>query len=84
MLGSLLYRKSDFFVKNGVLLYKLLIHLMMDYDARSHNRRIQVFQSKCLRLVTGAPWYVSNRKIHEHLGVTLFADHVKDVNASFD
>jgi hypothetical protein len=41
-------------------------------------------QSKCLRLATGAPWYVSNRQIHEDLVVPLFADHVRALSASFD
>jgi hypothetical protein len=35
-------------------------------------------------LATGAPWYVSNRKIHEDLGVPLFADHIRALIASFD
>jgi hypothetical protein len=75
MLGPLLNRKSDLFVRNGVLLYKQLIRPMMDYAcpacrsaARCHVRRLQVLQSKCLRLATGAPFYVSNRQIHEDLG----------------
>ena len=32
---------------------------------------------------TGAPWYVSNRQIHEDLGVPLFADHIRALTASF-
>jgi hypothetical protein len=91
MLGPLLNRKSDLSVRNRVLLYKQLICPMMDYacpawrsTARSHVRRLQVLQSKCLRLVTGAPWYVSNRQIHEDLGVSLFADHVRALTASFN
>ena len=52
--------------------------------ARSHVRRLQVLQSKCLRLATGALWYVSNRQIHEDLGVPLFADHIRALTASFD
>jgi len=32
-----------------------------------------VLKSKCLRLTTGASWYVSNKQIHEDLGVPLFA-----------
>jgi hypothetical protein len=28
-------------------------------------RKLQVFQSKCLCIATNAPWYVSNRQIHE-------------------
>ena len=62
MLGSLLNRKSDLSVRNGVLLYKQLIHPMIDYAcpawrcaACTHVRRLHVLQSKCLRLVTGAP-----------------------------
>ena len=52
--------------------------------ARTHVRRLQVLQSKCLRLATGAPWYVSNRQIHEDLCVSLFADHIRVLTASFD
>ena len=50
----------------------------------SHVQRLQVLQSKCLRLATGAPWYVSNRQTHEDLGVPLFADHIRALTASFD
>jgi len=91
MLGPILNRKSDLSIRNGVLLYKQLIRPMMDYAcpawrsaARSHVRRLQVLQSKCLRLATGAPWYVSNRQIHEDLGVPLFADHIRALTESFD
>jgi len=91
MLGPLLNRRNDLSVRNGVLLYKQLIRPLMDYacpswrsTARSHVRRLQVLQSKCLRLATGAPWYVSNRQIHEDLGVALLADHIRALTASFD
>jgi hypothetical protein len=42
-----------------------------------------VLQSKCLRLATGAPWYVSYRQIHEDLGVPLFFDNIRTLTASF-
>jgi hypothetical protein len=91
MLGPLLNRKSDISVRNGVLLYKQLIRAMKDYAcpakssaARTHVRRLHVLQSKCLRLATSAPWYVSNRQMHEDLGVPLFADHITALTASFD
>ena len=91
MLGPVLNWKSDLSVRNGVMLYKQLIRPMMDYAcpawryaARTHVRRLQVIQSKCLRLATGAPWYVSNRQIHEDLSVPLFADHIRALTASFD
>jgi hypothetical protein len=41
-------------------------------------------QSKCLRLTIGVPWYISNRQIHEDMGVPLFADHIRALTASFD
>ena len=56
----------------------------MSWSYRTHVRRLQVLKSKCLRLATGAPWYVSNRQIHEDLGVPLFADHIRALTASFD
>ena len=91
MLGPLLNRKSDLSSRNGVLLYKQLIHPMMEYAcpawrsaARIHVRRLQVLQSKRLRLATCAPWYFSSSQIHEDLGVPLFADHIRALTASFD
>ena len=91
LLGPLLNRRSDLSIKNGVLLYKQLICTLMDYEcpawrsaARTHVRRLQVLQSKCLRLVTGAPWYLSNRQIHEDLGVPFIADHIRALTESFD
>jgi hypothetical protein len=70
----MLNRKSDLSVRNGVLLYKQVIRPMMDYTCpawrsavRTHVRRLQVLQSKCLRLAIGSPWYVSKRQIHEDI-----------------
>jgi hypothetical protein len=78
-------------VRNGVLLYKQLIHPMMDYAcpicrsaARSHVWKPQVLQSKCLRIATNAPWYVGNRQVHEDLGIPFFADHIRALTESFD
>ena len=91
MLGLLLNRKSDLSVRNGALLYKQLIRPMMDYvcpawrsAARIHVQRLKVLHSKCLRLATGAHWYVSNRQKHENLGVPLFVDNIRALTASFD
>ena len=62
MLGPFLNRKSDLFVRNGVPLYKQLIHPMMDYAcpawrsaARTYVQRLLVLKCKCLRLAIGAP-----------------------------
>jgi len=64
---------------------------MMDYAcpawksaAHNHVRKLQVLQSKCLRLAIGSSWYVINRQIHEGLGVPMFADHITALTESFD
>jgi len=91
MLCPFLNRKSELSIRKRVLLYKQVIRPMMDYAfpawrsaARTHVRMLQVLQSKCNRLATGAPWYVSNRQIHEDLGIRLFADHIRALTESFD
>jgi hypothetical protein len=82
ILGPLLNRRSNLSIRNGVLLYKQLIRPMMDYAcpvwrsaARSHIKKLQVLQSKCLRIATNAPWYIGNKQIHDDLGVPYFPDH---------
>jgi hypothetical protein len=81
ILGPLLNRRSGLSTRNGVLLYKQLIRPLMDYACpvwrfapRSYIKRLQVVQSKCLRIATNAPWYIGNRQIHDDLGVPYFSD----------
>jgi hypothetical protein len=91
MLGPLLNRRRGLSVRNGVLLYKQLIRPMMDCAcpiwrsaASNHVKKLQVLQSKCLRIAANAPWYVGNRQIHEDLGIPFFADHITALTESFD
>jgi hypothetical protein len=91
MLCPLLNSRSGLSISIGFLLYRQLIHPMMDYEgpvwrsaARSHIRKLQVLQSKCLCIATSAPWHMSNRQIHEDLGVPFFADHIRALTDSFD
>jgi len=50
----------------------------------THVLRLRMLQSNRLRLATDALWYVSNRQIHEDLGVPLFADRIRALTASCD
>jgi hypothetical protein len=74
LLGPLLNRRSGLSVRNSVLLHKQLIRPMMGHAcpiwwsaARSQVRKLQALQSKCPRIATNAPCYVSNRQIHDDL-----------------
>jgi hypothetical protein len=89
-LGPLLNRRSGLSIKNGVLLYKQLIR-PMDYAcpvwssaARSHMKKLQVLQSKCLRIAINAPWYICNRQIHDDLGVHYSSEHISYLTTRFD
>jgi len=53
-------------------------------SARSHFGKLQVFQAKCLRIATSAPWYIGNRRIHDDLGVPYFIDHIRSLTERFD
>jgi hypothetical protein len=64
---------------------------MMDYAypvwrsaARSHIKKLQVLQSRCLRIPTNEPWYIGNRQIHDDLGVPYFLDHIRYLTERFD
>jgi hypothetical protein len=91
VLGSLLNRRSGLSIRNGVLLYKQFIRPMMDYAcpiwrcvARNYVKHLQALQSKCLRIATGAPWYISNRQIPKDLGVPFFEEHTRALTESYD
>jgi hypothetical protein len=64
---------------------------MMDYACpvwrfapHSYIKKLQVVQSKCLRIATNAPWYIGNRQIHDDLGVPYFSDHINSLTERFD
>jgi hypothetical protein len=91
VLGPLLNGRSGLSIKNGVLFFRLLIRSMMDYAcpvwrsaARCHIMKLQLLQSKCLRIATGATWCMSSRQINEDFGVLFFADHIRALTESCD
>jgi hypothetical protein len=91
ILGPLLNRRISVSIRNGVLVYKQLIRPMMDYAcpvwrsaAHSHIKKLQVLQSKCLRIATNSPWFIGNKQIHDDLGVPYFADHIRQLTERFD
>jgi hypothetical protein len=86
VLGLLLNRRSGLSIRNGVLLYKQLIHPMMDYLCPTHYniRKLQVLHSKCLCIAINATWYTGNKQIHEDFGIPFFTDHIRSPTERFD
>jgi hypothetical protein len=72
----LLGRKSKLSLENKLLLYKCIIKPVWTYGIQlwgcakpSHTQIIQRLQSKILRSITNAPWFVSNRTLHNDLHI---------------
>ena len=53
-------------------------------EATLDMKRLQHFQSKCMHIIAGAPWYVSNLQLHEYLEVPYIAEHIRNLALSFD
>jgi hypothetical protein len=72
----LLGRKSQLSLANKLLLYKCVLKPVWTYGIHlwgcakpSHTKIIQRLQSKILRSITDAPWYVSNFTLHKDLRI---------------
>jgi hypothetical protein len=80
----LIGRKSQLSTQNKCLLYKCIIKPIWTYGVQlwgcakpTHTKVIQRIQSKILRLILNAPWYVSNKTLHEDLDIPYVVDEIK-------
>jgi hypothetical protein len=80
-LNWLLGRKSNLAIENKLLIYKTIIIPiwtygleLWDYASKSNISIIQRSQSKILRMVVDALWYVSNATLHADLGISYVQD----------
>ncbi|KAI5753871.1 hypothetical protein M8J77_004006 [Diaphorina citri] len=81
----LLGPKSKLSLENKVLLYKMILKPVWTYGIElwgcakpSNINIIQRFQSKTLRSMLGAPFYVSNKTIHDDLKVPFVTEEIKE------
>jgi hypothetical protein len=80
----LLNQRSQLSLENKLLLYKAILKPIWTYGIElwgcsrpSNTKILQSYQSKTLRLITGAPWYITNRTLHEDLQVPLISEETK-------
>jgi hypothetical protein len=80
-LNWLLGRKSNVAIENKLLIYKTIIISIRTYGlefwgcaSKSNISIIQRSQSKFLRMIVDAPWYVSNATLHVDLGISYVQD----------
>ena len=72
----LIGKNSPLSIENKLLLYKVILKPVWTYGIElwgcskpSNTKILQTFQSKTLRLITNAPWFVSNQTLHNDLRV---------------
>lgn len=79
----LLGRKSKLSLQNKVLIYKSVIKPIWSYgiqlwgtSTESNIQIVQRFQSKALRTLTSAPWYITNKNIHRDLNIPTVKEEI--------
>lgn len=77
-------RKSQLSIENKLLLYKVVLKPIWTYGVQlwgtaSHSNIeiIQRFQSKMLRIITDAPWFVLNETLHHDLKIPTVKEVIK-------
>lgn len=80
----LIGRRSKLSLENKLLIYKTIIKPIWTYGielwgcaSKSHVALIQRSQSKILRMITDAPWFVSNQTLHDDLKVPFVTEVIK-------
>jgi hypothetical protein len=83
----LIGKKSKLSLENKLLIYKTIIKPIWTYGielwgcaSKSHIAIIQRSQSKILRMIADAPWYVSNQTLHDDLKVP-YVNQVIKINS---
>ncbi len=90
LLLRLLGRYSKLTITNKLLIFKTVLRPAWTYgielwgSARKSNlNRLQVLQSKILRVIVDAPFYVSNLTLHRDLNIPFVKDLVRSRYVSF-
>ena len=80
----LLFHRSPLSLRLKLLIYKSLLRPAWSYGIQlfgsakpSNMKKLQTFQSKFLRLITGAPFYVSNATLHSDLNLPYVEEYAK-------
>jgi hypothetical protein len=80
----LIGNKSQLSLENKITIYKSILKLIWTYGIElwgcskpSNTKILQTFQSKMLRQLVNAPWYVSNATLHNDLSIPYVTEVIK-------
>ena len=86
----LIGRNSQLTLDNKLLVYKTILKPIWTYGIQlwgtSSNSNIDIlerYQSKVLRMITNAPWYVPNNVIRNDLGMTTVKEEIKELSVKY-
>ena len=86
----LLGRNSKLSLENKLCIYKVILKPIWTYGiqlwgsaAKTNIDILQRFQSKVLRMIVEAPWFVSNETIHRDLKVCYVHDEIKKCSEKY-
>ena len=90
LLYSLLHRKSKLSITNKLLLYILILRSLLIYaspvwfnSAKTHIKKLQVAQNKCLKIIYDKPWLYSTKKLSKISDVPLVIDQIIKIRKKF-
>jgi hypothetical protein len=80
----LISKKSQLSLENKIIIYKTILKPIWTYGIElwgcskpSDTKILQTFQSKMLRQLVNAPWYVSNATLHNDLSIPYVTEVIK-------
>jgi hypothetical protein len=86
----LLGRKSKLSLHNKLIIYKAILKPVWTHGIElwgcakpSNIKMIQTYQSKLLRIITNAPWYVTNRTLHDDLRIPYITEVIHSLAATY-
>ena len=85
-----LFSKSKLKIRQKLNTYTYLLKPIWTYASqiygsakKTHLQKLQSFQSKILRLITAAPWYVNNKTLHTDLRQPTIDQHIRTLYSRF-
>jgi hypothetical protein len=91
ILYPLLNRKSKLNLKNKLLLYKVALRPIITYAcpifgdaAKTHQKKMQTFQNKIIKIILNVPWYTGTNYIHQQANIMLVKEYMEKLNSKFN
>jgi hypothetical protein len=86
----ILGRRSELSIQNKLLIYKNILKPIWTYGiplwstaSNSNIEILQRYQNEVLRAIVNAPWYVSNKVIHEDIKVPTIREEITKFSVKY-